>query len=139
MPPDPRDQATGVMNVDNIQTLLHSAALYPLTQLKGSVSAHRDAEPDEPKTYHCNSMSVEDFEELVQAARGEANDPSLKVCDQISGGILQPRLTNNLFPRPIFRCKGTFAGYHPTRRFGLTRHQIRVYWEETSSLELRGL
>lgn len=127
------------MNVENIQTLLHSAALYPLTRLKGLVSAHKDAVPDEPKTYQCNSMSVEDFEELVQAARAEANDPSLKVCGQISGTILQPRLTSNLFPRPIFRCKGPFAGYHPTRRFGLTRHQIRVHWEETSSLKLKDL
>lgn len=126
------------MNVENIQTLLHSAALYPLTQLKGLVSAHRDAVPDGPKTYRCNSMSVEDFEELVQAARAEANDPSLKVCNQISGRFLPPRLTSNLFPRPIFHCKGPFAGYHPTRRLGLTRHQIRVYWEETSSLELKG-
>lgn len=34
---DPRDQTTGLLNVDNIQRLLHSIALYPLTELKESV------------------------------------------------------------------------------------------------------
>ncbi|KAJ5671155.1 hypothetical protein N7507_000282, partial [Penicillium longicatenatum] len=55
---DTRTRAIGQCNSDNIQQLLRSLALYPLTQ-----------------RLH---MSTENFESLVQQAQGEARDPSLK-------------------------------------------------------------
>lgn len=35
---DPRDRAIGEANIDNVQELLYSIALYPMTHLKGYVT-----------------------------------------------------------------------------------------------------
>ncbi|KAH7328376.1 S-adenosyl-L-methionine-dependent methyltransferase [Stachybotrys elegans] len=53
-----RDRDIGSANVENINQLLFSLGLYPMTQLKG--------------------MAYENFEELVERARREANDPAYK-------------------------------------------------------------
>lgn len=57
-PNDIRDRAIGEANAENVQQLLYSLALYPMTQLQG--------------------MPMEEFEKLVEEARAEARDPSRK-------------------------------------------------------------
>ncbi|GIC85270.1 class I SAM-dependent methyltransferase [Aspergillus udagawae] len=55
---DPRMQAIGMLNRENINNLLPSLALYPLTQISG--------------------MPQQDFQELITQAREEAETASLK-------------------------------------------------------------
>jgi hypothetical protein len=68
-----RDHTTGLLNVDNVQNLLQSLALYPVTHLKG--------------------MPMDEFDDLVDRARKEATDPSLKVSLYATIGLPKVLLT----------------------------------------------
>ncbi|PNY23119.1 Uncharacterized protein TCAP_06929 [Tolypocladium capitatum] len=70
---EPRDHSIGLANSENVAQLLQSLALYPFTQLKGS-----DTFLDRQLSGG-TSMSMEDFERLVEQARSEANNPSFKL------------------------------------------------------------
>lgn len=75
-PIDIRNRAIGQENAENVQELLYSLALYPMTHLQGYVLSVRIAGLS---LIARARMPLEEFEALVEAARAEARDPSLKV------------------------------------------------------------
>jgi hypothetical protein len=85
---DTRDHTTGLLNVDNVQNLLQSLALYPVTHLKGSVRILPCIQSSGYwRTYEYHRMPMGEFDDLVDRARKEATDPSLKVSLYATVGL----------------------------------------------------
>lgn len=72
---DPREYNIGTANRENVQQFLGSMALYPFTERLGQVplSHYNHFNLTYPR------MPIQDVQLLVAQARGEADDPSLKV------------------------------------------------------------
>lgn len=108
IPTDQREYEVGVANRDNVQRMLASVALYPLTEILRYACQKSASDIRTLLTIFCR-MPIQEVQVLIAQARLEADDPQFKVRCLPSSAKIECRSTCH---RLIFLFMSVLVGNH---------------------------